>query len=587
MYAPLFVQRVVIQNFRGIEHCALEFEQGVTLLVGRNNTGKSRILRALALSLGAVSAERDDLTVGGSIPSTIDIILAPLVAATEEDAFDVRVTRRLGDTHAVSEDPLRERFAWRTKIVPSLEGYGVKAESQVLTYDGGKGVWIAPGNSTNLNYEQRSLVVADLVETRRDLVEELTRRGSPIRRILDDLEITDVRRVELEKGLGALGREIVNASGSLDAVTSALAGLADRVGSIGRASLEPIPVRLEELARAVSIHLDTGNGGLPIRLHGAGSRSLASLQVQSVLYERRLGKDGPDLRPLPVSLVEEPEAHLHPQAQFELADVLRSIDGQVIVSTHSTHLVSTMDPRTIRVLQPQGQRIKIVDLRPAAEESPDTPRARRASLHVTEMEKLRRMIERPFGELLFASAVIIGDGATERAFLPPLLRHALGTDAEGICVVDPGSMSSDYAAAIIKFAELLDIPWLLFSDSDSEGVVAAQKWDRDFGSGDGSKIVWVGKPGPFGTATEQALIDFDSQLCISACKSMGYSGNGTDLLAFMKKHKGAAGRLLAAELVSQFGQRQRIFDSPGYWPESVQQLLKQVMGMLNLAETKK
>ena len=50
------------------------------------------------------------------------------------------------------------------------------------------------------------------------------------------------------------------------------------------------------------------------------------------------------------------------------------------------------------------------------------------------MEKLKRLAERPFGDLLFASAIVVGDGATERAFLPVVLHEALGPLAHGISV---------------------------------------------------------------------------------------------------------------------------------------------------------
>jgi hypothetical protein len=101
------------------------------------------------------------------------------------------------------------------------------------------------------------------------------------------------------------------------------------VGSLGKPALNPLPLRLEELARSIAIDLDAGSGALPIRLHGSGSRSLASLQVQSVLYDRRLRADGKVTRPQPITLVEEPEAHLHPQATFDLATLLEATRGQV------------------------------------------------------------------------------------------------------------------------------------------------------------------------------------------------------------------------------------------------------------------
>ncbi|MEK8228708.1 TOPRIM nucleotidyl transferase/hydrolase domain-containing protein [Oerskovia sp. M15] len=90
------------------------------------------------------------------------------------------------------------------------------------------------------------------------------------------------------------------------------------------------------------------------------------------------------------------------------------------------------------------------------------------------MEKLKRLAERPFGEILFASAIVVGDGATERGFLPPVLRQALGAKAHGVCVIDPESMSTPTALAVAKFANTVGTPWFIFADSDPAGVAAVK-----------------------------------------------------------------------------------------------------------------
>jgi len=363
--APLYVKTLRVENFRGISRCALQLERGLTILVGRNNSGKSRILRALAIALGATPAERDDLTLSSSQPAVIDVILAPLVPDSEEEIFDTAVTRRLDTVQPIADDPPRERYAWRTTIRTSSEGAGVRIRHDILLFDQAAQEWVLPNNPTSAPFVNRSIVEAHLINTRRDLVDELARRGSPIRRILDDLEINASSRKILEKSLKDLSEEIVSSSASLVALKSSLDDLTLVVEAIGEPSLHPLPLRLEELARSVSVDLDTGHGSMPARFHGSGARSVASLQVQSVMYERRMGRDGPALRPHPVTLVEEPEAHLHPQAQFELSPLLSGIRGQVVVSTHSSHLVSAVEPECLRLLRPGGAAAEIIDLHPS------------------------------------------------------------------------------------------------------------------------------------------------------------------------------------------------------------------------------
>ncbi len=578
-FAPLYVEMIRIANFRGIESCEVELEPVLTLLVGRNNAGKTRILRALGVALGELPAELDDLTIGSAAPATIDLVVAPPppTTSTDEEVFDKAVSQRLGTVQTMREKPLSERFAWRTTIRRSAEGLGARADMQLLTFDDTRQAWVLQQNALGLTRDQRSLFASDLVETRRDIVEELTRRGSAVRRVFSNLEVDDAARADLEGRLSELSEEIVGKSAMLLALKASLEKLDDLIG-IGTPSLNPLPVRLEELSRSVAIGLDTGAGALPVRLHGSGVRSLASLQIQGVLYERRLGLDGPTMRPHPLTLIEEPEAHLHPQASIELVGLLSALTGQVVASTHSSHLVSAVDPRSIRLIRQDGGISAVVDLGPARATDETTHRALRPSTHACEMEKLKRLVERPFGELLFASAIVIGDGATERAFLPLVIRHALGSKkAHGVCVIDPGSMASPVAHAAVKFAKLVAIPWVLFSDSDGAGKADAQNLVGQHAEGDATHVVWIDSDGADGTvegAFERMLVAFDEPMCRAACVEIRPDLDVSQpTIELLKKLKGSVGTELARRLIEQY-------DDPSQWPSALRDLIGRVDAVL-------
>lgn len=577
-FAQIYVESLSLRNYRGIAECVLELEPRVTLLVGRNNAGKSRILRALGIALFGIIVELDDLTVGSQAPASIDVIIAPPPPTEDgqEEAFDKAVGQRFGAAvQATREEPLRERVAWRTTITRSAEGMGARADAHWLVYDAGQEEWVLPSNAPGVSRDARQLVAAALVDTRRDVVEELGRRGSSIRRVLSDLEVDEQQRNTLEQTLAGVSASIVGASATLGAVKAALEELERAIGEIGVPALNPLPARLEELARSVSIELDTGSGALPVRLHGSGARSLASLQIQSVLYSRRLGQDGPVVRPHPVTLVEEPEAHLHPQASMELSDLLAELTGQVVASTHSAQLVTTAEPRAVRLIRTEGPAMTVIDLGPRREEGSHVHRALRASTHASEMEKLKRLVERPFGELLFASAIVIGDGATERALLPVALRHALGGKTHGLCVIDPGSMGSPLATAAVKFAQLVGIPWLLFADSDGPGREAAMGLVNTYGDGDTTLIVWVtGDHGDAGGASEKMMIGFDEAICREACLELRPDLDpAKSTLELMKALKGAAGALLGRKLVEKHS-------DASTWPAALRELVEKLTARL-------
>lgn len=579
----MYVERVRIDNFRGIASCDVELEPKLTLLVGRNNVGKSRILSALQLALGGRMADVDDFTVGTTALPTIDVVIAPIPpsAPTADEEFTTAVAQRLGPKAAqpISDQPFRERFAWRTRVRRSAEGLGARSEFKILIFNDTTSRWEEQANAPDLNRNQRSLFSADLVNTGRDLMEELARRGSGVRKVLSDLGVEDAKRSSLEADLVNLSNAIVAGSDTIQAVTAALATLNQSVGSIGSPAINPLPISLEELARSLSIDLDTGAGALPIRLHGAGARSLASLQIQGVLYERLLGADGGTLRPHPVTLVEEPEAHLHPQGCAEIPHLLRTLTGQVITSTHSSEIVTEVEPRSIRLLRPATGGLAVVDLGPADSDQTATHRAFRPSQHTAEMEKLKRLAERPFGEILFSSAIVLGDGATERALLPPLLRYALGARAHGVCVIDPESLKSDVAKAAVKFAEITDLPWFAIADSDDAGRDDVKDLMNGSNRQEIDTIIWNGKPNatvPNGRegATEAMVVDFDDQLAQEACESMRPDlAPVSDPLKSMSKLKGSIGLTLANLMIERHPDHRT-------WPAPLQDLIAKLSAVL-------
>lgn len=569
-----YIERMSIRNFRGLVSCEIEFEPHVTVLAGRNNAGKSRIISALQLALGGRGADIDDFSVGTDITPEVDIVISPGVplSSGDNEEFESNFTQLFeNQIQVLNETPVRERIGWRTKISRSAEGNGARTESSFLTFNDISSQWDQAASPQILSTKQRRAFAVDLINTGRDLRDELGRQGSNIRKVLSDLEVPEDQRSPLETQLAELSKQIFSGSQTLRSIDSELVRLHSLVGSVGSPALNPLPASLEELGRLISIDLDTGAGPLPIRFHGAGSRSLSSLQVQGVLYERRLGRDGSAVPPTPVTLVEEPEAHLHPQAAMELAELLKGMRGQKIVSTHSAHLVTSVDPSSIRLIQTAGGSTRVIDLGPASSDATALHRAFRPSLHKKEMEKLRRLVERPFGELLFSNCIVIGDGATERAFLPVALRYALGTKSHGISVVDPGSLGSELASAAVKFAVMTETPCFIFADSDDDGVQAIASLLT--GSAENTiGVVWIngtdthGNPVP--GAIESMLLEFDEELCKTACQTVQPGLTGPTLQQ-MKKLKGSSGTFLARALIDKYSD----WNS---WPTPLQELIREI-----------
>ena len=462
------ISKVRIRNFRCIDEIELDLEPGTTYLVGENNSGKTSILYALWSALGSRRPIDDDLrrTPGEKSvkEASVDIWIIP---SDTDDNFSTDLSRQL--VH-VQPDPSTgiDTVGIRVVFKSSEEGNLLLTRRFFLQPDD-EGGW-ASVDAPILPPSLMNLLEAHLLHASRDLVEEFGNRTSLWGRVLSDLQIdqnTDPgkTRVDLEKDLINIAQRIRDASPVLSSLEEDLDGITEAQASVGKVELQPVPPRLEELARTaeVVLHQD-GQSVLPLRFQGLGSRSLATMLVFKTLAQFRLGADSGS-RPHLVTLLEEPEAHLHPQAISVIQSLLDRLPGQRIVSTHSPQLVTHTDPKSVRIIRQSAESIRVIGLNPDA--------AKRVA-------QFRKYVERPFGEILFARAIVFGDGSTERCTLPALLSGYFGCHPGGLGIsfFDCESMDRAQTNIVVHAAHDLGIKWLVFVDNDLSGSKALNQIKR-------------------------------------------------------------------------------------------------------------
>jgi putative ATP-dependent endonuclease of OLD family len=309
--------------------------------------------------------------------------------------------------------------------------------------------------------------------------------------------------------------------------------------AIGQVTLMPFPPNIEDVMRSVEVMLThDGAPSLPLRLHGMGSRSLAALFVFATLCTLRVGADL-GLRPHFLTLVEEPESHLHPQAITALRSELDLLPGQRVISTHSSELVCDAPPESLRVLRRKAGHLRVFNLSTAS---------------LADTAKFRRFVERPFGEFFFSRLVVFGDGAAERDSLPVLLREALGISpsALGVTIVDCESMNHPQVPKLIAAADELGLPWVVFVDNDEKGVEAVGNiTDPDTGTFldmTSARVVVAGTK-----AIEKLLLDagYGDEVTDIAMEHGDAVTTDDDRLKYLKRHKGWVGEAVAALAIAR------------------------------------
>lgn len=436
----------------------IALERGVTFLVGENNAGKSSFLLAVATGCGSRRGTRDDLlrteeSIAGE--ATIDVVLR-----SGGDAFDGIVAPRLVGNFGRGPGT-GEWAAIRTRLRTSHESPQLVTRRSFLAWDEGLGEWTDTGRVPS--QQVLELISSQFIEASRDLAGDLLRRSSNWGRVLTDLGVEDESRHNLENRLSELGLDLRDASPTLDALARQLSEMKNAQSGVEEVQIHPLPDHLEDLVHSIDVLV--GGGGesakLPMRMQGLGSRSLAALRVYFALCELRIGADK-GIRPQLITLLEEPEAHLHPQAQAAVARSISDLPGQVLVATHSAVLVGEANLRALRLFRLTNTGVRAFSL------------TRNTAKQVA---VFRRYISRPLGELLFARLVILVDGTAERNTLPVLLNAQLGRDISGlgIAVLDMQGPSNEWLQKVINaLNEFGQLPWIAFVDNDSAGLNAIE-----------------------------------------------------------------------------------------------------------------
>ena len=452
----MILRHIDIKNFRGIEALSLWLDD-LCVLIGENNSGKSTILDAIRLCLtrnltrrGAVFEEYDyhlaDLSSDPAGSKPIEITLT--FQERDKDEWPDDIVGLLGDAVQTDGEDLK-RIILRVTSSFSSE----VAEHQFLDLSGNK--LVRAGNPKLLFDLQRTIPVFYLASLR-DAAQEFRARSQFWGPFVRSLELDDDTRDELETALSELNQKVLDQHAAFESVKDRLKETAKLLplDDNDPVSIEAVPSRVFDILSRTQVNLTSRTGAkIPIVRHGSGTQSMAVMSLFDAFLRSQL-TDGYGEHAEPLLAMEEPEAHLHPSAIKGVGEMLKSLFGQKLISTHSGELLADIPLNKIRRLRRKDGKITVYGIEPDA-------------ITEDEQNKLNYHVRTLRANSLFSRCWLLVEGQTEATILPKCAQ-AMGHDliSEGVSCVEFAGAGIEL---LIKLAEQLGIEWFLLADGDAQG----------------------------------------------------------------------------------------------------------------------
>lgn len=474
----IFIKEVRIRHYRCLRSVDVELD-ALTLLIGQNNAGKTSFLNALFAAIGAGQRgfSGDDVfirTGEQAAPKSRSIVIDIVIRPVDADGKVVDVFPKgspwleLWGSGIVQDDDDHDFAAIRTQFKwDAVKGEYILDRRFLRDWQKDPTKWEQSrpvekvGPVTSQQIEPLALY---LLDAKRDIADDLRSRSSFWSKMVDDhgLTPTDVERIEQD--LSAINKDIVDSSAVFTHVQGHLRNFHETLScDHDSIAITPLARQLRDLSRGMDVVLST-RGAPPFPLHqqGMGTRSLGTFFSfwAFTTWRQRRGTAG---AVHPMMALEEPETHLHPQAQRALFRQIRRMPGQRILSTHSPYICSQSDVANMRHFSKSGEetRVSRLDMGSGA-----------TAMTSEDLRKIDRQVMNTRGDMLFARAIILFEGDTEEQAIPDF--------AEKHWSKHPHDLGYSFIAVgghknylpFLRMAESFRIPWFIFSDGEAEAIAS-------------------------------------------------------------------------------------------------------------------
>lgn len=415
----MYLSNLKINNFRQFEDFSLALNKGLNLLVGENNAGKSSVIDAVRIVLDTTSVEWMSIKstdfLSGKNELYIQLKFEDLSArelglfleylTNEEVTTDVSKSCLYINLSAnITINPFKKTQFIKTEIRSGLSNDGPIIERDIREYLAttylkplrDAEVELSAGRTSRL-----SQILGSNVSLAGD--ERATQR-------IIELLIRATQAIQNDSSIQMTQEKISTLLNSLTFKSNIFTPFLSLFGSkeYTEMSAPEKTFALRSILEKLSLELNTS--GIK---HGLGYNSLLFMATELMLIRQEEDQYS-------LLLVEEPEAHLHPQLQLKFINYLRTENSklQCILSTHSP-VLSSKAPLESLILMQDGKAFPL--------------RKECTALSGDDYIFLEKFLDSTKANMFFARGILIVEGIAEMVLIPKIA-ELLGRPLEDYAV---------------------------------------------------------------------------------------------------------------------------------------------------------